>query len=57
MCVLFAQTKNAKIVCVIECQIARTRIHTLLKRLASARHDNGGKVESEVNTSNDSVVD
>ncbi len=39
-CVLFAQTKDAKIVCVIGCQITRTRIHTLLKRLASARHDN-----------------
>ncbi len=38
-CVLFAQTKDAKIVCVLVCQITRTRIHTLLKRLASARHD------------------
>ncbi len=27
-------------VCVIGCQITRTRIHTLLKCLASARHDN-----------------
>ncbi len=42
-CVLFAQTKDAKIVCVIVCQITRTRIHTLLKRLASARHDNREK--------------
>ncbi len=40
---LFAQTKDAKIVCVIWCQITRTRIHTLLKRLASARHDNREK--------------
>ncbi len=39
MCVLFAQTKDAKIVCVTGCQITRTRIHTLLKRLASVRHD------------------
>ncbi len=38
-CVLFAQTKDATIVCVIGCQITRTRIHTLLERLASARHD------------------
>ncbi len=36
-CVLLAQTKDAKIVCVIGCQITRTWIHTLLKRLASAR--------------------
>ncbi len=42
-CVLFAHTKDAKIVCVIVCQITRTRIHTLLKRLASARHDNREK--------------
>ncbi len=42
-CVLFAQTKDAKIVCVIGCQITRTRIHTLLKRLASARYDNREK--------------
>ncbi len=42
-CVLFAQTKDAKIVCVIVCQITRTRFHTLLKRLASARHDNREK--------------
>ncbi len=40
---LFAQTKDAKIVCVIGCQITRTRIHTLLKRLASVRHDNREK--------------
>ncbi len=37
-CVLHAQTKDATVVCVIGCQIARTRIHTLPKRLASARH-------------------
>ncbi len=42
-CMLLAQTKDAKIVCVIGCQITRTRIHTLLKRLASARHDNREK--------------
>ncbi len=42
-CVLLAQTKDAKIVCVIGCQITRTRIHTLLKRLASPRHDNREK--------------
>ncbi len=42
-CVLFAQIKDAKIVCVIRCQITRTQIHTLLKRLASARHDNREK--------------
>ncbi len=36
--VLYAQTKDATVVCVIGCQIARTRIHTLPKRLASARH-------------------
>ncbi len=41
-CVLFAQKKDAKIVCVIGCQITRTRIHTL-KRLASTRHDNREK--------------
>ncbi len=29
--------------CVIGCQITRTWIHTLLKRLASARHDNREK--------------
>ncbi len=38
--VLFAQTKDAMIVCVIWCQITNTRIHTLPKRLASARHNN-----------------
>ncbi len=38
-CVLLAQTKDAK----IGCQITRTRIHTLLKHLASARHDNREK--------------
>ncbi len=43
-CVFLAQTKNAKIVCVIEYQIARTRIHTLLKCLASARYDNRQKI-------------
>ncbi len=37
-CVLYAQTKDATVVCVIGCQIMRTRIHTLPKRLASARH-------------------
>ncbi len=37
-CVLYAQTKDATVVCVIGCQITRTRIHTLPKRLASARH-------------------
>ncbi len=42
-CVLFVQTKDEKIVCVIGCQITRTRIHTLLKCLASARHDNREK--------------
>ncbi len=31
--------KDATIVCVIGCQITRTRIHHNLKRLASARHD------------------
>ncbi len=41
--VLLAQTKDAKIVCVIGCQITRTRIDTLLKCLASARHDNREK--------------
>ncbi len=40
MCVLLAQTKDAKIMCVIRCQITRTRMHTSLKRLASARHSN-----------------
>ncbi len=39
-CMLLAQTKDAMIVCVIGCQITRTQIHTLLKLLASARHDN-----------------
>ncbi len=29
--------------CVIRCQITRTRIHTSLKRLASACHNNGSK--------------
>ncbi len=38
--VLFAQTKYAMIVCVIGCQITKTQIHTLPKRLASARHNN-----------------
>ncbi len=42
-CVLLAKTKDANIVCVIGCQITRTRIHKLLKRLASARHDNREK--------------
>ncbi len=35
---LLAQSKDATIVCVIGCQITRTRIHTLLECLASARH-------------------
>ncbi len=43
-CPLLAQTKDATIVCVIGCQIARTRIHTLLKCLASACHDNREKI-------------
>ncbi len=38
-CMPLAQTKDATIVCVIGCQITRTRIHTLPKRLASARYD------------------
>ncbi len=42
-CVLLAQTKDAKIVCVIRCQITRTWTHTSLKRLASARHSNSRK--------------
>ncbi len=42
-CVLHAQTKDATVVCVIGCQITRTRIPTLPKRLASARHDNKRK--------------
>ncbi len=37
--VLLAQTKDAKIVCVIGCQITRIRATHNLKRLASARHD------------------
>ncbi len=49
VCVLLAQTKDATIVCVIGCQITRTRIHTLLERLASARHDNKGKLYSNQN--------
>ncbi len=48
-CVLLAQTKDATIMCVIGCQITRTRIHTLLERLASARHDNKGKLYSYQN--------
>ncbi len=42
-CVLLAQSKDATVVCVNGCQITRTRIHTLPKRLASARHDNKRK--------------
>ncbi len=42
-CVLLAQTKDAKIVCVIRCQITRTWMHTSLKRLASAHHSNSRK--------------
>ncbi len=45
-CVLHAQTKDATVVCVIECQITRTRIHTLPKRLASARHSGVRKLYS-----------
>ncbi len=45
-CVLHAQTKDATVVCVIECQITRTRIHTLPKRLASARHSRVRKLYS-----------
>ncbi len=37
-CVLLAQTKDAKIMCVIRCQKTRTQMHTFPKRLASARH-------------------
>ncbi len=38
---LLAQTKDAKTVCVIRCQITfMTRMHTSLKSLASARHSN-----------------
>ncbi len=45
-CVLHAQTKDATVVCVIGCQITRTRIHTLPKRLASARHSRVRKLYS-----------
>ncbi len=38
-CACFSPNKKLQRLCVIGCQIARTRIHTLLKRLASARHD------------------
>ncbi len=37
-CVLLAQTKDARLC--VSSQIMRTRIHTLIERLASARHDN-----------------
>ncbi len=40
---LLDQTKDAKTVCDIRCQITRTRIHKSLKSLASARHNNGRK--------------
>ncbi len=43
---LHAQTKDATVVCVIGCQITRTRIHTLPKRLASARHSRVRKLYS-----------
>ncbi len=46
VCVLHAQTKDATVVCVIGCQITRTRIHTLPKRLASARHSRVRKLYS-----------
>ncbi len=42
-CMLLTQTKDAKIMCVIRCQITRTRIHTSLKRLVSTRLNNGRK--------------
>ncbi len=45
-CVLHAQTKDATVVCVIGCQIKRTRIHTLPKRLASAHHSRVRKLYS-----------
>ncbi len=45
-CVLHAQTKDATVVCAIGCQITRTRIHTLPKRLASARHSRVRKLYS-----------
>ncbi len=45
-CVLHAQTKDATVMCVIGCQITRTRIHTLPKRLASARHSRVRKLYS-----------
>ncbi len=45
-CVLHAQTKDATVVCVIGCQITRTRIHTLPKRFASARHSRVRKLYS-----------
>ncbi len=45
-CVLHAQTKDTTVVCVIGCQITRTRIHTLPKRLASARHSRVRKLYS-----------
>ncbi len=45
-CVLHAQTKDATVVCVIGCQITRTRIHTLPKCLASARHSRVRKLYS-----------
>ncbi len=40
------QTKDATVVCVIGCQITRTRIHTLPKRHASARHSRVRKLYS-----------
>ncbi len=42
-CMLLDQTKDAKTVYAIRCQITRTRIHKSLKGLASARHNNGRK--------------
>ncbi len=50
-CVLHAQTKDATVVCVIGCQITRTRIHTLPKRLASARHSTDSLCTLQTNQS------
>ncbi len=56
-CVLHAQTKDATVVCVIGCQITTTRIHTLPKRLASARPDYKRKtvILQELHASNKTV--
>ncbi len=58
-CVLLTQTKDAKIVCVIRCQITRTRMHTSLKRHASARHNNSRKIvlTSRMHASNKTVIE